>query len=521
MEFNLADIFECLADAFPDRPALACGDVVLTFGQLDERATRLTNAWKAAGIGAGDHVGLYLFNGHPYVEAMLAAWKLRARTINVNYRYVAAELAYMVDNAELKGLLYQPELEAEVEAVDMPTVVFKQRLDDSYEATLAEASAERDFGPRSQDDLFLLYTGGTTGMPKGVMWTHRDLFYAALQGGQPGGDSFTDAEAMAPALKSYGDGIHILTAAPLIHGSSQLASWIAMLNGGLGVIAPGRSYDPIACLDACDAHDVNTFNMVGDAMALPLVEALEAHPGRWKLQGLSVLSSAGAVLSAHVIAKLEALIPHAMVLNSFGSSETGHQGVAIYEDGKAVWFMDDEHTVVLDDDLELVPPGSDVVGKLARRGHIPLGYWRDEAKTAATFKEKDGVRYVLQGDMAQVAEDGSVIFLGRGSVCINTGGEKVFAEEVEEVLKHHPSVFDSVVVGVPDPKWGSRVEALVTVRDGAAFDASDVEAFCRAKLAGYKTPRAIWVVDDLNRQPSGKPDYRWARARAEQLGARA
>ena len=519
MQFNLADLYEANADAFPDRLAVVSGETRLSFGELDRRATRLANHWASKGIKAGDHIGLYLFNRHEYLECMLAAWKLRACTINVNYRYVAEELRYIFDNAELVAVIHEEDLAGEVDASITATMHLRMVPGPSYEAALAAASSERAFAPRSQDDLVIIYTGGTTGMPRGVMWRHEDLFFAALQGGNPGGVPIREAAGLAPQMLENGDGLHIHPTPPLIHGNAQLASWIALFNGGVAVLVPGRSFLPEATLDACQAEEVHSISIVGDAMALPLIAALEANPGRWDLSACNVIASAGAVLSANMVERLQELIPSMMVLNSFGASETGHQGSAFYEDGKAVWFMDEEHTVVLDEDLQRVEPGSDVVGMLARFGHIPLGYYKDPVKTAATFKTApDGTRYVIPGDMAMVAEDESVVFLGRGSVCINTGGEKVYAEEVEEALKHHPHVFDAVVVGVPDDRWGQRVEALVTAR-GGAFDKAAVEAFCRTRMAGYKVPRAIWVVEDLNRQPSGKPDYRWGREMAITLGA--
>ncbi len=516
MQFNLADLMEANCDAFPERLAVVCGDTCLSFGALDERSTRLANHWRAHGVGEGDHVGLYLYNGQEYLECMFAAWKLRARTINVNYRYVADELRYIVADAELVGLIYEDDLAAPVREVGTDGMKLTMCPGAAYEAALAGASPARDFGPRSPDDLVIIYTGGTTGMPKGVMWRHEDLFFAALQGGNPGGEPIRDPERLSRQMKENGDGLHIHPAPPLIHGNAQLASWIALLNGGVAVLVPGRSFDPERSLDLCERYEVHSISIVGDAMAIPLIEAVAKHPGRWDLSELNVIASAGAVLSANLLARLEELIPSCMVLNSFGASETGHQGTAFYEDGKPVWFMDEEHTVVLDDDLNRVQPGSGVVGKLARFGHIPLGYYKDEDKTASTFRNKDGVRYVIPGDMAMVADDESVVFLGRGSICINSGGEKVYPEEVEEALKHHASVLDAVVVGIPDDRWGQRVEALVTVRD--TVDTQAVARFCRTRVAGYKVPRAIWVVDDLNRQPSGKPDYTWARQHALELG---
>jgi acyl-CoA synthetase (AMP-forming)/AMP-acid ligase II len=520
MQFNLADIFESLADAFPDRLAVVSGDERSTYAELDEAATRLAHHWQSLGIGRGDHVGLYLYNSRAYLEAMLAAWKLRAATININFRYVADELRYLVEAAHLKAILSEPELRGHVDTIEadrrdagLPTLI-RMETGADYARALAAASPTRDFGPRSQDDRFVLFTGGTTGMPQGVEWRHEDLFFAALQGGQPGGEPFERAEDMAPALASYGDGIHIHTAAPLIHGSSQLACWIAMMNGGVAVIAPGPRFRPEVSLDLCAREKVHTFNLVGDAMAIPVVDALEANPDRWDLSELSVLSSAGAVLSAHVRRRLEELLPNTMVLNNFGASETGHQGSAFYEGDRPIWVMDERHTTVLNDDLLPITPGSGEVGRIARFGHIPLGYYNNPEKTARTFPSRDGIRYVVPGDMATVAADGTIVFLGRGSVCINTGGEKVYAEEVEEALKQHEAVYDAVVVGVPDPRWGERVEAVVSLREGRALDAAALDAHCRSRLAGYKTPRRFHAVDAVARQPSGKPDYRWARETA-------
>ncbi|MFT4977800.1 MAG: acyl-CoA synthetase (AMP-forming)/AMP-acid ligase II [Myxococcota bacterium] len=516
MQFNLADLFEANADAFPDRTAIICGDEVVSFGQLDRRATQLAHYWQQNGIGKDDHIGLVLYNSVAYLECMLAAWKLRARTINVNYRYVAEELRYLFDNAGMVAVICEPDLADEVEAARTEGIRLVMQHDESYQAAVASGSPERDFPPRSEEDLFILYTGGTTGMPRGVMWQHRDLFFAALQGGNPGGEPFETPEAVSIQVNENGEGLHICAAPPLIHGSSQLACWIALFNGGLAGLVPGRSFRAEALLDLCERGGMHTLNIVGDAMALPLIEALEANPGRWSLDNLLIIASAGAVLSGTAREKLEALLPSAMCLNSFGSSETGHQGAAFYEDGKPIWIMDDTHTVVLDDDLKVAAPG--VVGRLARFGHIPLGYFGDPEKTARTFVAgADGRRYVIPGDMAMYAEDETIVFLGRGAACINTGGEKVYAEEVEEALKSHPHVFDAVVVGVPDERWGQRVEAVLTARTDTP-DLDGILAHCRERVAGYKVPKVAHVVADLHRQPSGKPNYGWARQHAIDQG---
>lgn len=519
--WNLADLLEGNADRFPERLAVATDRRELTFGQLDERATRLANHWRSLGVGPDQHVGLYLYNRPEYLEAMLAAFKLRAVPINLNYRYVASELRYLIENAELVGILHEPELGSVVDEAlaGGARSPFRMEVGPGYDRALAAASPRRDFPARSGDDRFVVYTGGTTGMPRGVEWRHEDLFFAGLQGGNPGGDPFASPEALWEQVTANGSGLNVHAAPPMIHGSATLASWIAMLNGGTAILVEGRSYDPARSLDVAARYRAHTMKVVGDAMALPLADALEADASRWDLSELMVLASAGAVLSTSVRERLERALPTTMIMNNFGASETGHQGTAFYEEGKAIWLMDERHTCVLDANFDRLPPGSPEVGRLARFGHVPLGYYKDPEKTAATFVTKDGVRYVIPGDQAMVAADGSIVFLGRGSAVINTGGEKVYAEEVEDALKGHPAVFDAVVVGVPDERWGQRVEALVTLRSAA--EPTAIEAYVRTRVAGYKTPRRIWVVDDLHRQPSGKPDYPWARARAVELGGAA
>ncbi len=512
--FNLADLMEDMADTLGDRLALVCGDTEHSFAQLDARATRLANHWKGLGVQSGEHIGLYLYNRAEYIECMLAAFKLGAVTININYRYVASELAYVVDNADLVGLVVEPELVAEVERAGITGLRFVAALGPDYEAGLAAASPDRDFAPRTGEEHWIIYTGGTTGMPRGVMWQHKDLFFAALQGGNPGGDPHSTPQEVAATALRNGEGLNVHPAAPLIHGAAMLGGWIAMLSGGCAVYVEGRGFHPERTLDLAQKYDCGAINLVGDAMARPLADCMAANPGRWDLSMLNAVASAGAILSASVREQLEELLPNTMVLNNFGASETGHQGTAFYEGGEAIWVMDEEHTSVINERGERVKPGE--VGLLARSGHIPVGYYGDPEKTERTFKTFGGVRYVIPGDMATVDEEGSVVFLGRGAVCINSGGEKVYPEEVEEALKGHPAVFDAVVVGIKDQRWGQRVEAVLTLREGVEADLADIDAHCRSKVAGYKTPRRIHVVSDLNRHPSGKPDYAWARHYAEE-----
>ena len=524
MHFNIADLFESIVDAVPERLAVVCGDTRLTFAELDARANRFAHALAAQGVKAGDHVGLYLYNSAEFLEAMIGAFKLRAVPININYRYVEDELFFLFDNADLVALVFPQDLAARATAVaprvkKLKTLVqvggptVKGALD--YEDLLAKASAARDFAPRTGEDLYIIYTGGTTGMPRGVMWHHQDVFFAGLQGGNAGGAPIEKPEELAQIAIGNSDPLTFLPAAPFIHGAAQWAALIGLYGGGKVVLVPGKSFDATVAARLIDEEKVNTLIMVGDAMAAPLVDALDAATASGKpadTSTLVVIASAGAVLSDTVKAGLNRVLPETMILNNFGATETGHQGT-MYPGSEAkglLSFGSDGTTTVLGDDSKPLTPGTGVIGRLARRGHIPVGYYKDPEKTAATFVTIDGERWVIPGDMATVEEDGRITVFGRGSVCINTGGEKVFPEEVENAIKSLPDVVDAVVVGVPDERWGQRVAAVLQVRPGADVTLAALDAHCRTKVAGYKVPRQLKIVDQIQRHPSGKPDYRWA-----------
>jgi acyl-CoA synthetase (AMP-forming)/AMP-acid ligase II len=519
MEFNLADLFEAVADAVPDREAIVFGDVRLTYRELDARSTRLAHVLAAHDIGPGDHVGLWLYNGNEYLEGMLAAFKLRAVPINVNYRYVEDELRYLFDDADLKAVIHEVDFTPTLAAIrdDVPLLRFALPKGDAYEAALAQSSAERDFGDRSRDDIYILYTGGTTGMPKGVLWRHEDIFFGALMGGNPGGPGIERPELIVDAALRGGHG-RTLPACPFMHGTAHWVAFWALFAGDAVVISPDRHLDPVGLLQLISDERVTFLVIVGDAFARPLVDALEAAgTGRWDLTSLAAILSGGAILSPSVKDALVRLLPNTLVIDGFGASETGGQGQMIATPGGAGThprFSVNDDTTVLDGDLKPVAPGSGVVGRLARRGRVPIGYYKDPVKSAATFPVVDGVRWAVPGDMATVETDGTITVFGRGSVSINTGGEKVYPEEVEAALKSHPAVFDAVVVGIPDERWGQRVTAVVQPREGERPTLEDLVEHCRAHLAGYKVPRALVVVDEMVRSPSGKPDYRWARDQA-------
>jgi acyl-CoA synthetase (AMP-forming)/AMP-acid ligase II len=508
LQFNLADIFESVADAVGDRDAVVVGGVRLTSAQLDARSNQLAHHLSSLGVSVGDHVGLQLLNGVEYLEGILAALKIRAVPINVNYRYVADELRYLYDNAELVALLVNREFADRVDPARSDRLRHVMVVEDDYEAALAAQPTDRIDIERSPDDLYIIYTGGTTGMPKGVMWRQEDLFFAGLGGGNPQGEPVEKADEVAPNAVARGV-MTMFPAPPLMHGAAQLGCLISFNWGQKIVLMP--KYSGPAALELIEREKVNTVSLVGDAMARPLAEALD---GARDLSSWIAMSSAGAILSDAVKEQFREHLPNLIILDSFGATETGFQGSAAAGSSPeaGLRFAMNNETMVVDDDLNPVAPGSGVVGKVARCGHVPLGYFNDPAKTAATFFERDGVRWVVPGDMAEVEADGTIRVYGRGSVSINSGGEKIFPEEVEAALKSHPAVFDAVVVGVPDDTWGQAVAAVVQVRDGHDAPALDVlDAHCRERIAGYKVPRRLAVVDEMVRSPAGKADYGWAR----------
>ncbi len=535
MEFNLADLFEIIVDAVPDREAIVAGDRRLTYRVLDERVNRLAHHLAANGVGPGDHVALYLSNGSEYLEGMLAAYKLRAVPINVNYRYVEEELRYLLDDSDAVAVVLHDEFASKLASIrgrlpklDTALVVESRRADEGpagalgqlddlrvceYEAALAAASPARDFAPRSADDLYILYTGGTTGMPKGVMWRHEDIFFGAFGGGGIGNE-VTRPEELADRARE--GRTRCLPACPFMHGTAHWMAFSAIYTGGTVVVSLDHHLDPVRLWDLVAREHVNFLVIVGDAFARPLVEALDRLEPDVDLSGCSVILSGGAILSPTVKRALAERLPGTLIVDGYGSSEAGGQGQSVTVAGADVnaapRFNVNQETTVLDDELRPAPPG--VVGRLARRGRIPLGYYKDEEKSAATFPVIDGVRWSIPGDHARIEDDGSITLLGRGSVSINTGGEKVYPEEVEAALKGHPDVFDAVVVGVPDARWGERVVALVQARPNRSPSFDDLDAHVRTHVAGYKAPRDIVVVDAVVRSPSGKPDYRWGKRTA-------
>jgi 3-oxocholest-4-en-26-oate---CoA ligase len=530
--FHLADLWELLVDAGPDAECLVAEPVRHTRASLDAAANRVAHALVARGVQAGDHVGIYSRNRAEYMECLLGCWKITARPININWRYVVDELRYVIADADIKAMIiereYLPLLDQLAgEFADLRVVMV---LDDgsaapahtlaveAYGDVVAAESSERNFPqPRTADDVYMLYTGGTTGMPKGVMWRHEDFFHACVMGGNPMGAPIDSPSAIA-ANATPAFPLDALVLGPLMHGGGQWLSLIALYSGNRAIVSTQRSFDAAGILDLIHRERPTTIGLIGDAMGRPVAEAALAQPGRWDLTSLISIGNGGAMLTASIKDQLRAAFPNAMMSDSFGASETGAAGRE-FEDGTTKAgpaFTSDGNTSVLDPDtLEPRTPGSPEQGMLARKGHIPIGYWNDPEKTAKTFRvDAHGTRWVIPGDFALLDEQGRVVLLGRGSGCINSGGEKIFPEEVEGAIRSHPSVFDAVVVGVPDERFGQKVVALVALREGvAALTLEDIQQHCRTKIAGYKVPREL-LLGEAPRTNVGKPDYANATAMA-------
>ncbi len=523
--FNLADMFEAAADAYGDREYLVADGQRRTYAEMEERANRLAHFLAAQGVGPGDHVGIYALNSVEWVETAWAVFKLRAVWININYRYVEEELRYLFANADLVALVHHAEYTPHVTALrpELPDLRLVVGIDDGsgvplgadtvpYEEAMASGAPERDFGPRSGDDYYILYTGGTTGMPKGVVWRHEDVFYA-LGGGV---DPTTNTRVQAPeemVEKGRGGQLTLLPIAPLMHGATQWCIMGQSFVGNRTILVP--KFEPHAVWRLVESEKANSVMITGDAMGKPLIEALDEPGANYDLSSLLAVTSSAALFSAPVKDEFFRHFPNLVIVDAIGSSESGNNGMATLtkgntamKSGPTVSVLGD--TVVFDEDLRPVVPGSGVVGKIARSGDIPVGYYNDPEKTAEVFITVDGTRYTMPGDFATIEADGTITLLGRGSVSINSGGEKIFPEEVESAVRSHPGVLDAIVVGAPDDRWGQRVAAIIQPRGDQVPTLDEIQAHCRSHIAGYKVPRQLHVVELIERSPSGKPDYRWA-----------
>lgn len=536
MEFNLAAIGEVVAAAIPDRTAIVWRDVRRGFAEFEERSRRLANflidrGLPDAGSAAGRepwqsrqaHLALYLYNAPEYLESMTAAFKARAVPVNVNYRYVADELSYLLDNCAAQAIVYHAAFAPTLRQIlpRLPRLrILVQVADESghpllpgavdFEEALAGAP---DVPPRlpSPDDLYVLYTGGTTGMPRGVLWRQADIFVAAMGGRGRDGAEFASLDELVE--RARGGSFRVMPTAPLMHA----AHWSAYdaLHAGNTVVLQGetRHLDPRSILETAARERVDLVQIIGDAFARPLIDELER--GEYDLTNLKILASGGAILSVSVKQRLLELLPdHVRIVDTVGSSETGRQAThtSSRQRGASTGTFDPSPgaCVLSADRRRRLAAGDDEVGWFAQFGRVPLGYLGDREKTEKTFPVVGGVRYAVPGDRARLRPNGAIEVLGRDSVTINTGGEKVFAEEVEGVLKRHPSVYDAVVCGRPSERWGQEVVAIVQLRPGAVATAEELRAACGEHLARYKLPKEIIYRERIERSPVGKPDYRWA-----------
>jgi 3-oxocholest-4-en-26-oate---CoA ligase len=526
MQWNLGDLLDHVGRVEPtSRPALIHGDRVLSWADVTRRSNNLARALQARGVGPGAKAAFYLRNVPEYMEFLLAALKGRLTHVNVNYRYRERELLYIFDNSDTEVVVYSAEFRDRVEQIrdQCPKVKAWVEVGDetppafaiAYE-TLAE---EGDGAPlnieRNPHDPIFVYTGGTTGMPKGVIWTHHIIMSAQLNSLRAlNGDA--EPPASIPEFLEHvrARGMHVrqLPAAPLMHATGMTVAMGAMVSGGCVITLPTTTkFDAAELWREASRHGATSITIVGDAFAKPMLAALEEAKEPYKLDSVQSIVSSGVVWSTPVKQGLVKHIQQVLLLDSLGSTEAPACGATITtKDGEVTETLDfrvGPECRVFDEDDNEIEPGSGKIGFMARSGFIPIGYYKDEAKTRETFKTIGGVRYAIPGDLCHVEADGRLVLLGRRSSCINTGGEKVFAEEVEETLKAHPAVDDANVFGVPDEKWGQAVIAVIATRPGAGADEAELRAFVHERLAGYKTPKRIFTRPDLERHPNGKPNY--------------
>lgn len=526
--WNFADVFEAIADSIPDALAQQQGDRAYTWAEFDARSDGIAAALLAAGLQEQDKVAQYLYNGPEYLESVLGCCKAGMATINTNYRYAADELVYLWDNGDVVAVVFHGTFTETIEPIRarVPNIRLWLWVDDGsrscpdwavpYEAAATSAPG-RTAGPwgRSGDHLILIYTGGTTGMPKGVMWRQDDVFGALDANNKRRMPPEQDLGAIGERVVKAGP--KGMPAAPLMHGTGFFNALSTLMVGGSITCLEGRRFEPVELLDTVERRGINSMSIVGDAFAKPILRALDAEPERWDISSLRVIVSSGVMWSKETKDGLLRHNQRLIMIDALGSSEAigmaTNTTTAESGDGTAKFELGPNTRVVTEDGRD-VAPGSGELGRVALRGHMPIGYYKDEAKSAATFQTIDGVRYSIPGDWAEVLADGTVKLLGRGSQCINTGGEKVYPEEVEECLKQHPAVHDAAVVGVPDERFGEAIVALVEPEAGQPLDEEALIDHVKAHLARFKAPKRVIAVDTVGRAVNGKLDYRTLKARA-------
>lgn len=531
MDWNFGDILDAVEPVLPqDSVAFIHGVRQITLGEARRATNNMARGLIARGAKPGDKIAIYMRNRPEYLMALSAGWKARLTHVNVNYRYTPEEVWYIFDNSDAQTVVYASEFRDAVSQIRPRLPKVKNWIEVSTDGSVApfaerfEALAEEGNGgpvdiTRSGDDEFFIYTGGTTGMPKGVMWAHKDLREITLQAARRMGLPVPETtEDLAASAKAIGPQGRILPAPPLMHGTGLLTSMGVMMTGGTVITLEGESFDAIELLDAVHQHKPQSLVIVGDSFGKPILNALNANPGRWDVSSIVGIVSSGVMWSYEVKQGMLEHMPQAMLSDGFSSSEAIGMGQSIMAKGVEVQtakFMLGERCKVFDENDNPVEPGSGIAGMVAIGPPNPVGYYKDEEKTARTFRTIGGVRYSIPGDWCIVEPDGTLTLLGRGNACINTAGEKVFPEEVEEALKTHPSVEDALVVGLPDEKWGQQVTGVVTLAEGASLDEEALRKHVRKSLAGYKTPKRVVVADRNIRAANGKADYPAAKKSAE------
>ncbi len=515
-DLNFADLLEAVAETFPDRTAIIQGDLRRSWREFDERTNRLARHLIDAGLTPGSKVGFYLRNSPAYPELLAACFKARLTHVNVNYRYVDRELLHIFADADVECIVFDEAFSEQVHTLldELPLVRTSLVVSSGKHAELTwcsdfeNACTAGDGSPlgieRSGDDLYFMYTGGTTGQPKAVMWPHKErIRVIALSDAE-------DARAHARALLEAGAPPLQLVLCPMMHSTGFTGAVTALCRGGTVVFLQQPGFDAVECLNTIETRRITQIALVGDAFSVPLIEALGRAERSYDLSSVELIFSAGAMWSANYKEQLLAYFPNASLRDALGSSEGSRLASAELQQGETTStgrFLPGPDTRVFTEDFKDVVPGSGQPGLIATSGAIPLGYYKDEAKTATTFPTVNGVRYSVPGDWCLVEEDGSLTLLGRGSNCINTGGEKVYPEEVEDALKQHPQVLDAAVFGIPDPRWGQAVAAVAQLRQPGAVDSAAVDAALRTRLAAYKCPKRIVFVADELRADNGKMLY--------------
>lgn len=535
MTWQMADIWENIAEAIPGKPAIVDGDKRYSWAQYENRAARVAQLLTDHGLEPGAKLSIYSYNSAEYMETQFGAFKARVCPVNVNYRYLEAELTHVINNSDSEALVFQAQFAPRIAAIrdQLEQVKLFLEIDDGsgehLEGAVAYEEALLSTEPmpvieRSNDDIYMLYTGGTTGMPKGVMYDHKSFATALLAKG-------FEMRMMQPPVDANGFGaliqqLHTLDATsrsipacPLMHGTGMwIGAMVPHSLGGCVILSDNSHFDPLALWQLAEVEKATDITIVGDVFAKPMLAALDdakAAGQTLDLSSLQMMGSSGVMWSTEVKRGLLRHLPHMAIVDSMGSTE-GSMGSSIttienIDSDQTAKFEMNETTKVLTEDGKPVAPGSGEMGLICNGGMVPLGYYKDEEKSAATFKTFDGVRYSIPGDFATVEADGSITLLGRGSACINSGGEKIFPEEVEEALKTHDSVYDCLVVGLPDDRFGQKVTAVLSIAEGASFDEAELNEHVRSKLAAYKAPRAIVLVDEVPRAANGKAGYKAAK----------